>query len=240
MPSLSGPVITYGQEVWSSSATPAHQVGAAAYGSDGRVYRYAKAGVADLVVGNVLQARAEITAHSGVVCRATNAGASAILITAGAGAGALTANQYAGGYAVVDTTPGLGFMYRIAGHAAILATANGQLDLDGETVQVALGTASRLTLVANPYNGVIQHPAAATGACVGGCVYVILANQYGWVQTGGPGAALCAGTIATGQPATSVGGVGSLTVHTAELNAVATMLAAGAAGKIAPVQWLIY
>lgn len=236
---LGGAVLVYGQELFSSSANPAHQVGAVAQGTDGRIYRYAKAGVADLVVGNVLQTRVEITALTNVAVRATPAGASYILITTNAGAGALTANQLAGGYAVVDTAPGLGYCYKIAGHAAIPATTNGQLDLDGEVVQVALGTASKLTLCGQPFNGVIQHPAAATGACAGGCVTPILANQYGWVQTGGPGAALCAGTIGTGQPATSVGGVGSLTVHTAELNEVAYAMSAGAAGKVAPVFWLV-
>jgi hypothetical protein len=229
--------MVYGQEVFNSSSDPKHQVGAEGFASDGRRFRYARAGVVDLVVGNVLQTRVENTLHSGVVCRATNAGASSILITAGSGGGALAANEYAGGYAIVDTTPGLGYCYKIAGHAAIVASANGQLDLDGDVVQVALGAASRLTLVSQPFRGVIQHPAAATGACTGVCVFPILANQYGWVQTGGPGAALCAGTIGTGQPATSVGAVGSLTVHSAELNAVATMMASGAAGKVAPC-WL--
>jgi hypothetical protein len=239
MPSLSGSVQVFGQELWSSSSTPAHQVGAAGLGSDGRVYRYAKAGIADLVVGNVLQARATNANHREISVRNTPAWASYANLTTYGGPGALTVNEYAGGSLLVDTgTTGLGYSYKIAGHAAVAGTADGRIDLDRDVLQAALvlGTHT-VTLAPQPYSGVIQHPAAATGICVGVCIYPILANQYGWVQSGGPGAALCAGTIGIGQPATSVGTAGSLTVHTAELNVVATMLSVGAAGKICAV-WL--
>jgi hypothetical protein len=238
MPSLAGSVQVFGQEIFSSSATPAHQVGAIGLGSDGRVYRYAKAGLADLVVGNALQSRGETASLGGHICRVTAAGASYVLITAGA---AMTANELAGGLCVVDTGPGVGFAYKIAGHRAIAGAAAGQLDLDQEVVQVGVTASSEVKLIANPYNGVIQHPVTtATGVCVGGAVYPILAGQYGWVQTGGPGAGLIAGTPAKGQPLTSVGTpAGSLTVHTAELNHVAWAMCDTVAGRVMPVWWII-
>jgi hypothetical protein len=230
-----------GQPLFSSSAEQYHELGfQAVWGS--RKFRYVKAGAVALVVGNALQARIEDTDHDAIVCRATAIGSTTLLITAGSGGGALDENEYAEGIAVIDTTAGLGYTYSIKSHAAIIASANGALNLvDGETVQVALDTSSRITLAPNPYKGVIQHPVTtATGVCVGGAIYPIAANEFGWVQTGGPGAALIAGTPAAGQPVVPVGAVaGALTVQSAELPAVAHMMVTGVDTKVKPVFWLI-
>lgn len=229
------------QPLFSSSSTQYHELGfKATFG--GQSFRYALAGATALVVGNALQTQVEDVDHDDITCRVTAIGATSLLITTGASGGALDENEYAGGYAVIDTTAGLGYTYRIASHAAIAASTNGALNLvDGETVQVALSAASKITLVANPYRKVIQHPVTtATGTCVGGAVYPVTAAEYGWVQTGGPGAGLIAGTPAVGQPVTTVGAVaGALTVHSAELNNVAYMMVTGRDTKVLPVFWLI-
>lgn len=230
-----------GQPLFSSSATQYHEPGfPASFG--GQKFRYARAGAVALVVGNALQATVEDTDHDDITCRVTAIGASSLLITTGSGSGNLDENEYADGYAVVDTTAGLGYTYRIKNHAAIAASTDGALILaDGETVQVALSTASRITLVANPYKNVIQHPVTtATGVTVGGAVYPIAINEWGWIQTGGPGAALIAGTPGCGQPVTSTGATaGALSVHSAELSEVAYMMVTGRSGKVCPVFWLL-
>lgn len=230
-----------GQPLFSSKADPSHELGfKAAFG--GQTFRYVKAGASALVVGNALQARVQDTDHDDITCRATAIGATSLLITTGSGNGALDENEYADGYAVIDTTAGIGYTYRIKGHAAIAASTNGALELvDGESVQVALDTNSKITLVANPYKAVIQHPVTtASNTCVGGAIYPIAAGEFGWIQTGGPGAALIAGTPGAGQPVTSVGAVaGALSVHSAELNSVASMMVTGRDTKVLPVYWLI-
>lgn len=243
MPNIAGWPIAIGQEAFVSSSRQFHPLGQPGVTKDGRFFRYCKAGAVTLVVGNALQSRVEDTDHDDVTCRATAAGATSLLITTGSGSGALDANEYADGWAVIDTTPGLGYMYKIAGHLAISASTNGALDLaDNETVQVALTTSSKITLIANPYSGVIQHPVTtATGITVGGCTYPIAAGEYGWIQTGGPGAALIAGTPGVGQPVTAVGATaGALSVHSAELSHVAYMMVTGRSGKVLPVQWVLY
>lgn len=229
------------QPLFSSSATKYHELGFKAVGG-GRSFRYVLAGATALVVGNALQSRVEDTDHDNVAVRATALGATSLLITAGSGGGALDENEYADGFAVIDTTPGLGYAYHIKGHAAIAASADGALVLDdNETVQVALTTSSKITLAANPFKAVIQHPVTtATNVCVGGAIYPVVAAEYGWIQTGGPGAALIAGTPAAGQPVTSTGAVaGALSVHSAELNAPAEMMVTGRDGKVLPVFWKI-
>lgn len=230
-----------GQPLFSSSATQFHELGFKAF-SGSRTFRYVKAGASALVVGNALQAPAEDADHDDITCRATAIGDKTLLITTGSGSGALDENEYAEGLAVVDTTPGLGYAYTIKSHAAIAASTNGELVLtDGESVQVALTSSSRITLVQNAYKNVIQCPVTtATNTCVGGAVYPIAAGEYGWIQTGGPGAALIAGTPAKGQPVTSTSSAaGSLAVHSAELSNVAYMMVTGRDGKVLPVYWLI-
>lgn len=238
MPNLTGNVL---QPVFSSQATAQHALGARAQSKDGRRYRYVKAGAVALVVGNALQSRIQDTAHDAQVCRVTAAGATELLMTTESGAGALDANEYAGGFAVIDTTPGLGYIYRISHHDAIAASTNGSIFLDAEDgIQVALTASSRMTLVASPYDGVIQSPVTTdSGYCVGGCVYPIAISEFGWVQSGGPGAALIAGTPAVGQPVTNQGAVaGALTVHSAELPTVAHMMVTGRDTVVLPVFWL--
>jgi hypothetical protein len=190
----------------------------------------------------VLQAQIEDVDHDNIAVRATAVGATDLLITTGASGGALDVNEYAEGYAVIDTTQGLGYLYRIKGHAAIAASTDGSLQVFPEdAVEVALTTSSKITLVANPYKNVIQSPVTTdSGLCVGGAIYPIAATEFGWIQSGGLGAALIAGTPAVDQPVTSRSSVaGSLAVHSAELNEVALMAVTGRDGKVLPVKWLL-
>ena len=225
-----------GQPLYSSSSTAAHTPGTLAVSSNGRKYRYVKNGAVALVVGNVVAAPAQLTNHDQLTPAAAAIGAETITITLGATA--VTANQYAGGMAVIDTTPGEGYAYIIKGHPAADASASVVLTLETPII-VALTTSSRVTIAPNPYVGVIQHPVTtATSVCLGGCIFILAISEYGWIQTGGAGAALIAGTPAVGQPVTSTGAVaGALSVHSAELNAPATMMVTGVDTKIMPVFW---
>lgn len=238
MPNFTGSIIS-GQPAFSSTSTAQHRIGQQAHAGDGRKYRYVYAGGAALVVGNALQAPAQNTGHDQLTPSAASIGAASITVTPDSGA--ITANQYSGGYAVIDTTPGLGYVYQIASHPS---WSSGTLVLTlapEDSVQVALTTDSRVTLVSNPYRNVIQCPqTTATNVPVGGAIYPITLNEYGWIQSGGPGSALIDGTPAVGQPVTNVASVaGSLAVHSAELPSVAHMLVTGVNTKVLPVFWLL-
>lgn len=237
---LTGSPISPAQALFSSSATARHMPGEQFVTGDGRRFRYVKNGASALVVGDAVQARAQDIDHDQLTVVTGTVGAFEITLTTGASGGALDANEYAGGFAVIDTTPGLGYAYPISGHAAIAALANGVIKL-AMPLQVALTTSSRVTLMTNAYDGVIQHPVTtATNVCVGGAIYPIAASEFGWIQTFGPGAGLILGTPAVGQPLTSVGATaGGLTVHSAELNIVAEMMVTGVNGKVLPVFWKV-
>lgn len=228
------------QPLFSSSATRAHSPGEKFVTPDGRTFRYVQAGGTALVVGNAIQAPAQDTDHDQLTVVAGAINALQLSFTTGSGSGALDENEYAGGFAVIDTTPGLGYVYPIVGHPAVAASSTAVITL-AMPIQVALTTDSRVTLMKNPYAGVIQHPVTtATGVCLGGAIYPIAASEYGWIQSGGPGAALILGTPGVGQPVTSVGATaGGLTVHSAELNVVAEMMVTGVNGKVLPVFWKV-
>lgn len=227
-------------EVFDSYTSDLHGLGARGETADGRKFRWAKAGGFDLVVGNMLQAPAADTDHDDIAVRATAAGSTELLITTGSGSGALDANEYAGGYAVIDTTPGLGYIYKISHHAAIAASTDGSIFLMPEDpIQVALTTSSKVTLIKNPYNGVIQTPASTlTGSCVGAAVYPIPDGEYGWIQTGGTCGVLTGGTPAVGSAVVVPGDTaGEVVVDPANaaVQIVGTMRIVGRDGKCCPV-----
>jgi hypothetical protein len=186
-----------GQGLYISSARANAALGARMVDPDtGRVFRYCKAGDTALVAGNWIQSPAEVGNHQNIAVITGALGATTI--TATLGATAATANQYAGGFAVVTVTPGLGQAFVIKSHAAVLSGGVITLEL-ASPIRVVLSTSTRLDLVPNPYNGVIQNPVTTlTGTCVGVAPYVIAASEYGWLLTRGIGAALTAGTVGPG------------------------------------------
>jgi len=198
MPNLSGHSVEMTRSFFRSDATQDHALGAVGVGPDGRTYRYVQAGAVDLVPGNCIQSSAIITTHLGLTAAATAREATSLAVTPGATGGA--SGLYADGFVGVDTTPGNGHTYGIDGHGAITASTLFAMTLKRDDPnQVALTTASRYGLLASPYKNVIQMPVTtATGLLVGVAAYVILATQWGWIQTKGIGSVLITGTPALG------------------------------------------
>lgn len=164
---------------------------------DGRVFRYAQAGASDLVAGSVYQSAAPIPLHLALTAVALSIGGTLVVVTPGATAGA--ANLYAEGYLGVDTTPGNGQTYLIAGHPAISASVAFNLTLDpAHSVQVAFTSATRYGLIHNPYKNVIVAATTVTAAAVGVPLMPITAAYYGWLQTWGPASVLMNGTPGVG------------------------------------------
>lgn len=190
---LSGGVQVAAQGLFAQSDTALHVVGDLVHANDGRAYRYAKAGGTALVVGTLLQAAAQVTGDQNLTAVAAAVGSTTLVSTTTV---TVTANQYAGGYALISVTPGVGYMYKIEGHAAFTAAAP-TFTLD-DAIQVALTTSSRIDLIKNAHDSVIINPATATSAPVGVAIYPITAAYFGWVQVGGIANILADGAITTG------------------------------------------
>ena len=208
MTQISTMLTSIGQALFSSSTTQYHVLGDYIQTPDGRGYRYALAGGTTLVVGKLQQASAEVTANENLSIAAaaiTPVGTVPTIVTTSTVT--VTANQYAGGFANIDVTPGVGYTYRISSHPAATAAVV-TITLE-DPIQVALTTSSKVDLVASPFNGVIVNPATATSSPVGVGVYPVVNAQYGWVQTYGPAAVLSDGGTTVGlglAPSASVAG----------------------------------
>lgn len=223
-----------GQDSFASSATQFHPLGTIGRSKDGRVFRYAVAGAVDTVAGSLYQQAAVVTAHLANTPPAVAIGATSFTYTPGAAAGA--ANLYAEGYLQVDTTPGNGYTYQVAGHDAITSSTAFTLYLR-DPIQVALTTSSRVGLMPNKFKNVIVCPTAVTGRVAGVAPCIITAAQYGWVQTHGPASCLINGTPAVTSPvANSATTAGALDVWTTAAAAVTItpvgyMMQVGVSGK---------
>ncbi len=200
----------------------------------GNRYRYARAASgAALIVGNAIQAAAPIADHQELVATAGSLGDLTITVTTGSTA--VTANQYAEGFALIYVTPDNGYKYRIKSHPAASTTATLILTLypDNPIVGAALTTASRVNLVKNPYADVIQTPITTlTGAVVGGACAPIPAGYCGWIQVGGLFAGLIDGTPAVGQALSCPGAAaGVFAINSGTLPIVATAMVVGVTTK---------
>lgn len=130
---------------------------------------------ASIAAGVLVQAPAEITTWNNLAMTVptaypATAGMNQILIT---NAGTkLNVNEYAGGYAIVSAGTGIGQILGITSHQAAAASATFVLTLE-DPIQVTLDATSTITLVRNPYIGVVVGAVGLTGAVVGASIYVI-------------------------------------------------------------------
>lgn len=208
--------------------------------------------------GLLVQAPAEITTWNNLaitVPTATpaTAGTYQVLVT-NAGT-VLNAGEYNNGYAIVSAGTGIGQTLQIASHPAAAASATFVLTLQ-DPIQVTLDATSTITLVRNPYVGVVVSATGLTGTVVGASFYVISAGTAS-VYNGTSGALTTQGqpvyafigchgvwgvradatsTPAVGLPASaSTTTAGDVTVFTAAKQYIGNMAGTATSAKIAPV-----
>lgn len=185
--------------------------------SDGREVILVKAGDA-VAAGKLYQDAAIVANHQNIAVTAYQAysanGNVPAKVTVTLGATAATANQYAGGFVVVNDNNGEGQTLRIASHPAADASASLALTLE-EGATVAITTASEVCLLPPHGKDVIIQPTTVTGAQVGVGLNTIAAGSYGFLVSKGIVSALAGGAIGVGL-GISVGSVaGSFSVAAA-------------------------
>jgi len=185
MTKITSPIQIMPHNVMSESSIQKADLGQIAYTTDGRKFRYSKAGGTALVAGTLQQASAIVANHQNLTCAAAALAATSVTVTLGATAA--TANQYADGYLVINDVDGEGHTYLIKSHPAADASATLVLTLYENTpiTDTALTANSQACLVANKYNGVIQMPTTITGAAVGVPLFDVTASYFFWLQTRG-------------------------------------------------------
>ena len=233
-----------------TDASLATLVGAKFNTPDGRVFVLVQNGGTALVSGVMVQSPATIGAnHTGlaVVGLATANPIGSTSITVTLGGTLVTANQYAGGFAVVSAGTGIGQTLKIASHPAqSTTTGNVVLTLEDPLSVAITSTDSKVSLTLPQYgsqngtdvttSGVIIAPSTPTGRIIGATIYPIPASTstvptYGFIQTSGACAVLNQGgtTIGLGLSIGSVSGSLATAAATTARHAVATV--AGEDGK---------
>jgi hypothetical protein len=221
--------------LYQSETNPSTTLGQLVTDGYGRKFRYVQAGAVALVVGNLLQSPARDVQFTGLTVTAASAiGSNSLALTNGTTA--TTADMFKGGEAVVSESTGIGQVFKIAGNTVAANGAALTVTLE-DNVRVALSTSSKVTLHLNDYRGVIVSPTTRTGKTVGVAIYPIPAASYGWIQTGGPSAALSDSTVAAvGEglsPSTSTAGCVTKAVTLLERIGTANIL--GVSAKVSPI-----
>jgi hypothetical protein len=185
----------------STDASLATLVGTRFDTSDGREVTLVKNGAVALVAGVLVQDAAIVPNHQNIAVTAYQAysanGNVPAKVTVTLGATAATANQYAGGFVVVNDNNGEGHTLRIASHPAADASASLAITLE-EGSSVAITTSSEVCLVTPHGKDVIIQPTTVTNAQVGVTMNAIAASAYGFVVSRGLTSCLAQGAIGVG------------------------------------------
>lgn len=209
---------TYFGPYGESNSTYASVRGAATTGADGRFeagsrlvlpdereYRFTLNDGTAEVAANLYQSALPVANHLNVVCDVARAvGATAISATLGATAAAV--DVYAEGTVHTNDAAGEGYNHRIkrarsSGEAHAAVAASGIITVSliaGETVQVALTTASEVTFEQNRFRVVLIHASPPTARLVGVSPGVAAADRWYWSQVRGEAAVLTQGALVIG------------------------------------------
>jgi hypothetical protein len=164
-----------------------------------RVFRYGLVGGVALTAGKLVQTIVGTKAdHQDLApTAAVSAGEYEISVeTAGTD---LTLNQYAGGYLYVNDGDGEGQCLKIKSNPvhdhsddpSVVITCH-------DALATAIATSSKVSLMSDPWSGLVVAPAAETGAIMGVPLVDMALSAYGWFQTYGPAAVLTEGTVVLG------------------------------------------
>lgn len=186
--------VLFGANALDTSAIDQNGLGTLAYDSHGRKLRWVKAGGSNVSRGKLQLAPAPKTNHHDIAVNTAEQGDTTIDVTPGATA--VTANEYAGGYVVVNDDTGEGIAYEIDSHPASDASTEFTVTLS-EAIKVAFGADTTVTLVHNPFNGVVEGT-SQTQTPVGVAANSISSGEYGWVIVEGVAPALADATIDLG------------------------------------------
>lgn len=214
--------------------------------------------VAAIGSGLLVQAPAEVTAFNNLamtVPTATPATAGTYQILVTNGATVLNVNEFANGYLITSANTGAGQTLQIASHQPAAASGTFIVTLQ-DPIQVTLDATTTVTLVRNPYIGVVVSATGLTGTVVGATFYAISAGTAS-TYSGTTGALTAQGqpvyafvgchgvwgvradatsTPAVGLPASaSTTTAGDVTVFTAAKQYIGNMAGTSTSAKYAPV-----
>lgn len=230
----------FSQGLFQQSSTKMERLGTLRVEADGRKFRYGKAGAA-IGAGKNTSAAIAVANHITLTMPAAYAvGKTQLSITVGNTA--VTADQYADGFLLVNDSTGAGYQYRIDSNTACAGNGTTIVQL-AEPLVVALSATSVVSLIPNEWSSVIVN-ANATDSPAGCAVRDMTSAYYGWFQTGGNGVYLSDGTPAVGQMLVLSSTDGALEVGNSTYASTEPIVAIGSAvvgidGKYKSCKYLI-
>lgn len=157
---------------------------------DGRMFRYGKAGGADLNKAMMTQGVAAKSDYTTMSLIATTVSSGKTLtLSATTTIATLSKDEFAGGQLLVENGNGKGQLFKIASHDAWTPTTTGDtLKVKLETsIHTKISSGDTISLYQARYNGVVITPKAAVSAPLTGVPLVdITSGEYGWFQVRGP------------------------------------------------------
>ena len=181
-----------------------------------RVFRYGLNGGVALTAGKLVQTIVGTKADHQDLAPTAAVAAGEYEISVETAGTDLTLNQYAGGYLYVNDGAGEGQCLKIKSNPVHDHSSDPSVVITcHDAFATAIATSSKVSLMSDPWSGLVVAPAAETGAAMGVPVVDMAASAYGWFQTHGPAAVLTVGTIVLGhnvvRSATVAGGVAPAT-----------------------------
>ncbi len=164
-----------------------HTVGTRGVLEDGRVFYYARSSGAAIVAGKLLQSPDIPTTVTDEAVATELAGVSALSVTLTTGIAGL-ADEWAGGYAIIQDDTGEGQTLPIKGHLAIADATEFECDIEG-TLPITLGAGATVSLIKSPWAEVVISGANQDHFVCGVAVVAVPAGttnpQHFWCQTWG-------------------------------------------------------
>ena len=185
------PTIPPKQSIYEVSSTQKAPLGFRIVVGD-RTFFYCENAATEIAAGKVVSTAAPQSNHSNMLCTGYTAAVGSYIVRPTLGGTALTQNEYAEGYLVVNDAAGEGHTYRIKSNKEQTTTTGvGYIELY-DPIALKLTALSQVTLLKNKYKDVVIFTASSqVGVAIGVTPVVLTASYYGWLQTWGPCSVLC-------------------------------------------------
>jgi hypothetical protein len=194
--------LAYGMEKTETS-DQRQKLGTRASTPDGRVFYYAKVGIAITTAGMIVDAATTFTeaAHDMDLTLILAHSVGDITISLEVPTTDLTKDRYADGYLMFNDGPGEGEVYRIKSHPAHDASDDNTVIFtldEPDGIRTALTTATEAQIIENPYSAVklMDGDGTMESGALGVTTIPMTASYYGWLQTAGIGSVAIGAAVA--------------------------------------------
>lgn len=187
--------------IWTPHATQQFALGTILDLDDGRRFRYAKNGSGAALTAAYMNAQPAATAHwfEQVQTNTTVPSAGDYEVKVMEGGTAPAKDAWAEGWLLVNKGTGLGQMLKIKSNPA----STDPTIVLAEPVKTAWAATSEISIIVNPWNGVVVAPTTVEGIPVGVNLAAVTESYYFWAQTKGPAPIIvdAGDTVVIGEPA---------------------------------------